>query len=441
MASGVPRRGTSAGFVASRTRLRRLLRIAVFPVMAAPVAAQTPQLVVERLTFDEAVARATARHPSIAEAAAGIRRAQAVLEQARAATRPAINASATTTTIDPVPSFSGFNVIPRTQLLAGIGLSVPVVTPVRWAQQNQAADQVAVAERASDEARRQIALATAQAYLQIITLRRVLELNERARETARAHAEFARQRFEAGLGSRLNLLRAEQELSADEARVEEARLAVRRAQAALGVLVAADGPVDAADEPVFDLPGETSPDLIATRADVRLATAEQAAAARVVRDSWRDRLPSVTALFDPQILEPSGLFRPPRSWTATILFQVPVFDAGSRRGLALERQARLDAVRADRERIERAARSEIRIAFEAVRSTERALASARAGASQASEVLKIADVAFRAGATTNIELIDAQRGARDAETAAAVAEDAVRRARLELLVATGRFPK
>jgi outer membrane protein TolC len=56
-------------------------------------------------------------------------------------------------------------------------------------------------------------------------------------------------------------------------------------------------------------------------------------------------------------------------------------------------------------------------------------------------VLRITDVAFREGATTNIEVIDAQRGARDADTTAATAEDAVRRAQLELLVATGLFPQ
>jgi outer membrane protein TolC len=45
------------------------------------------------------------------------------------------------------------------------------------------------------------------------------------------------------------------------------------------------------------------------------------------------------------------------------------------------------------------------------------------------------------GANTNIELIDAQREARDAETAVAIAAHGVRRARLELLAATGRFPQ
>ena len=49
-------------------------------------------------------------------------------------------------------------------------------------------------------------------------------------------------------------------------------------------------------------------------------------------------------------------------------------------------------------------------------------------------------ISFRAGAATNIEVIDAERAARDADLAVAVAEDQLRRARLELLNALGRFP-
>ena len=56
-------------------------------------------------------------------------------------------------------------------------------------------------------------------------------------------------------------------------------------------------------------------------------------------------------------------------------------------------------------------------------------------------MLRITTSAFEVGATTNIEVIDAQRAARDAETAVTQAEDAVRRAKLDLLVALGKFPK
>jgi outer membrane protein TolC len=86
------------------------------------------------------------------------------------------------------------------------------------------------------------------------------------------------------------------------------------------------------------------------------------------------------------------------------------------------------------------ASSEVRAAREAAASGERSLVSARAAADQAQQVVNIVNVRFRAGASTNIEVIDAERSARDADTAVAAAEDTLRRARLELLVALGRCP-
>ena len=76
-----------------------------------------------------------------------------------------------------------------------------------------------------------------------------------------------------------------------------------------------------------------------------------------------------------------------------------------------------------------------------MQSAERGLASAQAAADQAHQVVDIVNISFRAGASTNIEVIDAERSARDADTAVAVAEDTLRRARLNLLTALGRFPR
>src|SRR5581483_9380674 len=100
------------------------------------------------------------------------------------------------------------------------------------------------------DVRRQVASATANAYLGILAARRVVEANARARDVAKAHFEVATELERRGQGSHLNTLRAQQQVSADETLLESARLALYRAQEALGVLVVADGPVDAADEPV-----------------------------------------------------------------------------------------------------------------------------------------------------------------------------------------------
>ena len=119
---------------------------------------------------------------------------------------------------------------------------------------------------------------------------------------------------------------------------------------------------------------------------------------------------------------------------------VPLFDAGFRRALRTEREAAFHESQLQTEAVLRQARSDIRTANESVQSAARSLASAGAAADQARHVLDIVNVSFKAGAATEIEVIDAQRAVLDAETSVAVTEDLLRQARLSLLVALGQFP-
>ena len=152
--------------------------------------------------------------------------------------------------------FGGQSVVPAVQTQTTAALGVPIPAPVAWAQRNQAgeSDRRRAAER---EGRAAAGRGRGRAVVPaIIARRRVLDLNTRARDNAKAHFDFANQRLQGGLGSRLNALRAEQEFLSNETRVEEAQLLIELAQEALGVLVGADGPVDAVDYPVFDIPDE-----------------------------------------------------------------------------------------------------------------------------------------------------------------------------------------
>jgi outer membrane protein TolC len=408
--------------------------VAVFLVVANSAQAQG----LERLTFAQAIERAIANNPTVAQAAAGIMRAEAVLQQVRSSSLPSVAAAVSVNMTNPV-KFDNLSVIPAVQTQTTPTFSVPVLTPVAWAQRNQAGDQVVVAQRNERDIRRQVAVAAAQSYLAIIARRRVLDLNSRARDNARAHFMFASQRFQGGIGSRLNALRAEQEMLSDETRVEEALLQIQLAQEALGVLVGANGRVDAVDYPVFDIPDELGQ--LTNRTDIRLVMERERAAQRVYSDSWKDRLPSLNASFTPSLLEPPGLFATAFSWRAQVLFSVPVFDSGFRSGEAAQRLADLSAIRFERANLERQAASEIRTARDAVASTTRAFAQAQMAADRANQVVQITDVAYREGASTNIEVLDAQRQARDVETQSAIAEDALKRAQLDLLVALGRFPQ
>jgi outer membrane protein TolC len=450
----------------TRTSASTAFAIAFFALLIAAAAslhAQAPAPT-ERVSFDEAIQRAIQNNPSSAIAAAGILRAQALLTEARANARPQINGTVTTTTLSRGVEFQGTTVTPQNSVAVAIDARMALYAPALWAQRAQAQDATHVAEFSAADTRRQTAFATADAYLTIIARRRVVEANQRARDTARAHFDLAHELEQRGSGSRLNELRAQQEVSTDEGLVEAASLALYQAQEALGVLLVADHAVDAGDEPAFVLPGDTQPsaaaappgtvsagpvfqglqmpaDLFQSRTDLRLATAQEQLAERVLRDSSKDYYPSLEGIFQPQSTYPPQFFVP--STTAQFLLQlsVPIFDSGHRRGVRGERQSALNISKANLEAAAMQARSEVRAGQEAVQSAQRSLASTRAAADQAQQVVNIVNISFRAGASTNIEVIDAERSARDADTAVAVAEDTLRRARLNLLTAIGRFPQ
>jgi len=407
---------------------------------AALSAQTTPPM--ESVTLDQAVERALKNNPTVGQAIQGILRAEALLQQARAVTLPQVNASFTGVVNSTERKFDDVVTSPRMQGTIAASASMPVLAAADWARRNQAKDQVEVANLSSADVRTNIAVATGQAYLAIIAARRQVDVSLRARESALAHLDYARRRLEAGAGTRLNELRAAQEVSSDEARLEVTQYAVRVGQEALGVLMASNGPVDAASEPAFNVPAAADEaGWMALRPDLRLFTAEERAADRVWRDSSKDWFPTGVLSFDPQALVPASIFTSARSWRLVVNFSQPIWDSGQRKAVKLVRETNLNNARLALTDLQIRARSEVRLAEDLVRTSERAFNSLRLAAEQAQEVLNITNFAFQAGATTNLEVIDAQRQARDADSSAAVAQNTLMRAQLDLLTALGRFPQ
>jgi outer membrane protein TolC len=407
-------------------------------VAAQAQATREPPL--EQLTFDEAVERARTRSPSVGEAAQAILQAEALLEGTRSVFMPLVYGNVGTTLLDAARGFDDNIVQPRTQTAFSATISYALLDAVRWANKNQARDHVATAIAAADETRQQVAVVAAEAYLAVISAERQLEITERNRDTAQALEDYAKARLDAGQGSRLNHVRAVQQRATADGLVQLAELAVRRAQEALGVAVFAAGPVGASGEPHLPparLPADDT--WLLARPDIQLSSAELQTRDRIVADAWKSWLPTATASFTPRYVTPAGLFEPSKTWSVFFGLQIPIFDGtlGSEKAFKIaDREAarfRLDGLRVQ-------ARSELRNAQEAVRRVETIVTSTRQAAEAAGEALRITEIAYRAGASTNLEVVQAQQAARNGEIEAAVAEDRLRQARLDLLVALGQFP-
>jgi outer membrane protein TolC len=179
---------------------------------------------------------------------------------------------------------------------------------------------------------------------------------------------------------------------------------------------------------------KTRPDVLARRRAAR-------AADRTVRQAYADYLPYLNLIAYPFYQNPPIVPTTPQNgWEAQLVLTLPLYDGGRRYGQEHERKALADEARLNVEATLRQARSDVRASFEEMQRADVALDQARQSAEFAKQALALANLAYRAGATTNLEVIDAERQARDAETQAAIAEDEARQARLDLLAASGRFP-
>jgi outer membrane protein TolC len=417
--------------------------------------------VVTRITFAEAIQRALARNPTVAVARADVERADALVNEARAGWFPTLVGSGSYTLLDhdrtqatpaiPIPGTNPMYTVPsktatvfeRNQLYGNLTLTVPLVAAQGWTAERQAKDNRHIAELSAADVRRQVAYATGAAFITVIAQRLQLRSNETAIVNAKDHANYAHTRLLGGIGRSIDDVRAQQDLATVLANRQAVLTGLARAREALGVLVGSAEPLDAVEAIDFGpLPGLSSALEEATRrSDIATQEARIGAAERVRKDVWAYYAPYLAAVAQPFAQSGEQLHLLPNyGWQVGLVLTLPLYDGGQRTGLARQRDAELAETRLELEGDLRQARSEVRVAFEAMLRADEALASAEEAATLARRAYELAVVAYKAGATTNIEVLDAARQSRDADSAAAAASDVARRARLDLLVASGRFP-
>jgi len=419
-----------------------LLSVVAVVLAAAPAPAPAP--VPERLSLEEAVRRAIARNPTALIAEQEIRRAEGILKEAAAPSLPILTGNGTATRLDSSRRLSGNSLIaPINSRNANVTLSVPLFAPQRWLQWARAGEQVDIARLSADDARRFVGVATARAYISVMTQHRLVQVSVQARDNARAHFDDAHARLEVGSGNRLDEVRAAQEVSTDESQLAQAQANLTRAREALGVLVGADGPIEVEEQLVLPAPPgpeEALRDVEDVRPDVAASRQRAESDRRTLRDSWSDYMPLLSAVVQPFYNAPATSTLPETGWQAQLVLTIPLFDGGFRYGARRLRSAQYEESKAQLDGLLRQARSDVRAAFEAVQKADESFRAARQAAKLAHEAMDMTMLAYREGATNDLEVVDAERRSRDADVAALQAEDTARQARIDLLAASGRFP-
>ena len=277
------------------------------------------------------------------------------------------------------------------------------------------------------------------AYWSVVTARRVLEVNQDLRGVTEANLRAATARLEAGTGLGIDVTRAQIDVQVADRQIATARAALEDAKQALGLVIGATEPVDAAEPPAA--PGETpvvQAETVTARPDVRSAALQERITDRAVSAAWWTLAPTLDAAWILSWTDTPGRFGRETQWQIVATLTVPFYDGGVRYGIIRQREAERAQARAVADRTEVAARYELRSAERAVETQRIAVQTSERQVELARQALAQSQAAYEAGASTNLEVIQAQQALRDAEVALVLGKAEWQIAVVRLLVAAGR---
>ena len=399
------------------------------------------------LTLAEAVDIALAKNPALAAAEGRESGAWAARDGASAERWPQVQLTSRLahTSEVPVSQIPGYPPVPLAEEDAWIttaSLQQLLFSGGRVSALVRQAESGAEAARMASLRTRQVTAYNAErAFRRLLAAQELTGVAAKNLAAAEDHLRVARQRFEARVAARFDVLRAE--VQAEEARQEvilvEGGLLVSRALL-LQALGLAAGDYRAVAPPRVDEARPGVDELLVQagllRPDLRELERQVAAAEEGVAAARAERAPTVGVAADYQLVDPESemVFS---HWTVGAYLSLPVLDGGR---IAAHRQgaeAGLVQARAALESLRRQVEAEVRQATTHAASADAQVLVAQRRVEQAEELSRLADVRFAGGVGTATEVADAQASTARARYVLVLAESERGVAAAELSLAVG----
>lgn len=399
----------------------------VFAVGAVCALAQD----VKPMTLEEAVAIARQNSFSVIAAKADARATAATIDQARAATLPYLTFDASyqrfdreiSVEFDPMSPPIVVRPIDRKSLQLNLTQRVDLFGLYRLG--------VAGAKSLQSASSRQVAAAmndaeavAKSAFFQVLKAEEFVSVAREQLTAAKEHLRVSEQQYEAGRVAKFDVIRFQSEVSAAEQALIQANNGVSLAKARFNFALARDTgtPVELAKPTGWPQVSRNMQDLIEI---ARQSRPEVLAAMDVVdyqakyrqareREGWPSL--NVTANYsrDP---DPSGFGSSQDTASATAFFSFPVFDGGLTRARVRQAKAEEDKARNWLSQVVLAVEVEVRQEFLNVEAAKKLIESTEKNVEVAREALRLAELRYREGVGTPVEVADATAAFTRARTA------------------------
>jgi len=258
----------------------------------------------------------------------------------------------------------------------------------------------------------------ARGYYDVLLAQRLFAVQEDAVKSAEAHLEDVKRKRTGGAASQFDVLRAQVDVSNFKAEMIQQKnrthLAKVRLLRSMGVSQESDvtlsgdlthEPIKPVLEKAVKAAFENRPDLY--QADLAVKLQEEAL--RITRSRY---LPSVDATFTQRWANPdphnSTSDEWDNAWNAGVTFTWPLFDGLAQRGRMIQERAILDRKNIELLDAQEQVLLEVRQAILSLGDAEEFVKSQQQNFERASEALRLAEVGYRQGVNTEIEVIDAR---------------------------------
>lgn len=304
---------------------------------------------------------------------------------------------------------------------------------------------VRLAELQEDLAREQVASVTALVYLEVLRATRAVSAAQANVDLAQALLTLAQDQRAAGVGTGVDVTRAETRLAQEQVRLAQARTAADQAmlnlQRVVGVRLG--NSLTLTDTLQFTpeiLPAvETAvADAANNRPELRIAEAQLTLYDYERRAVRAELLPSLDFVGDYGIsgITPTNTALPTRR--VAIQLNVPLFSGGLIRGRITAATSRQRQAELQLGNIRGQVEEDVRLAFASVRTSADQVRAADLAVSLAERELQMSRDRFRAGVADNIEVITAQAALSNARETQVAALAQYNAARINLAAALGR---
>jgi len=263
-----------------------------------------------------------------------------------------------------------------------------------------------------------VVYATEHAYYDLLLSQHLVEISADAVRSAEAHRDDVKRRQEGGVASNFDVLRAEVELSNFKAELIQNKNAINVAKANLIKVmgVSQDSDFVLSDELVYasskmtmeqavEVAYRNRPDLFGREFDIKL----QMELLKMAKSRYS---PSISGYFDHTWSKPDphSMMKIDwgRAWQAGINATLPIFDGFAREGEIVQQKARVKQAQIDLVDAEETTLFELTKALLSIQDAEEFVESQRLNHTRAEEGLRLAEVGYREGTNTQVEMIDAQ---------------------------------